>query len=428
MKGLLLPAFFYPFFLFAQTESGILNALLKDSALEGAHAGISVYDPEADSFLIRYQSDKLFLPASNTKLFTLYAALKYLGDSIPGLLVADQNDRTEIAGTGDPSFLHPRFSSRIVFDFLKNSQKDIVLLMPREESFRPFGDGWSMDDYDAGYAPERSRLPIYGNVASFYGTRKVPQFFPQRQIDASFSLNARSYVRRNLHRNRFEVFVKTEDEKINLCAPMILSNKLLAGFLYDTLHKRIITEAKDSTYFKNTRFKILYSGPTDSLLRMMMHESDNFLAEQALLMASLTTIGKMSDSAMISFLLSGPLKDLPQKPRWADASGLSRYNLFSTNDLVFILRKLMLEFSFERVSSLLPSGGRGTLSNHFLAEKPFIYAKTGSMSNTSCLSGYLLTNSGKKLIFSLMINNLSSNQEAWKKARETFINNLRKAY
>src|SRR5687768_6290001 len=47
-----------------------------------AHLGISIFDPSTSKYLYNYQADKLFIPASNTKLFSCYAAMKYLGDSI----------------------------------------------------------------------------------------------------------------------------------------------------------------------------------------------------------------------------------------------------------------------------------------------------------------------------------------------------------
>ena len=40
-----------------------------------AHLGISVFDPSTSKYLYNYQGEKLFIPASNTKLFASYAAI-----------------------------------------------------------------------------------------------------------------------------------------------------------------------------------------------------------------------------------------------------------------------------------------------------------------------------------------------------------------
>src|SRR5207253_2251461 len=93
----------------------------------------------------------------------------------------------------------------------------------------------------------------------------------------------------------------------------------------------------------------LYSQPTDSLLKPMMHNSDNFFAEQTLLMISNEKLGFMNDAAIIDTLLRADYKSLPQKPRWVDGSGLSRYNLFTPQDFVAILEKIKAEFGMERI-------------------------------------------------------------------------------
>src|SRR5688500_15097825 len=62
------------------------NAVLfQDSTVQHAHVGISLFDASANKFLYSHNAKKYFVPASNTKLFSCYAALKYLGDSLPGI-------------------------------------------------------------------------------------------------------------------------------------------------------------------------------------------------------------------------------------------------------------------------------------------------------------------------------------------------------
>ena len=56
--------------------------LLSDASLKTAHTGISIYEPATGKYWFNYQGDKYFVPASNTKIPTCYAAMKYLGDSL----------------------------------------------------------------------------------------------------------------------------------------------------------------------------------------------------------------------------------------------------------------------------------------------------------------------------------------------------------
>src|SRR6059058_4068266 len=85
------------------------NNLVQSPVLQTAHVGISVYYPSSGKYLYNYQADKYFVPASNTKLPTCYAAMKYLGDSLTGLQYEITNDGVNFLPTGDPTFLHPDF-------------------------------------------------------------------------------------------------------------------------------------------------------------------------------------------------------------------------------------------------------------------------------------------------------------------------------
>src|SRR6187551_2309275 len=68
-----------------QKISKSAKQVFNDSSLLAAHVGISIYDPATGKYWYNYEGDKYFVPASNTKIPTCYAAMKYLGDSLVGL-------------------------------------------------------------------------------------------------------------------------------------------------------------------------------------------------------------------------------------------------------------------------------------------------------------------------------------------------------
>jgi D-alanyl-D-alanine carboxypeptidase/D-alanyl-D-alanine-endopeptidase (penicillin-binding protein 4) len=160
----------------------------------------------------------------------------------------------------------------------------------------------------------------------------------------------------------------------------------------------------------------------------MMHRSDNFFAEQCLLMVSNERLGLMNDEKIIDTLLKTDFKDLPQKPRWVDGSGLSRYNLFTPQDFVFILKKMKDEFPMDRIKEIFPTGGEGTIISYYKADSGFIYAKTGTLSGVVALSGYLYTKKGKLLIFSTLVNNHQASATTVRRAIERFIEGIRNKY
>ena len=68
----------------------------------------------------------------------------------------------------------------------------------------------------------------------------------------------------------------------------------------------------------------------------MMHRSDNFYAEQSLLMVSEKLLGTMNDRKIIDTLLKSDYKDLPQKPGWVDGQRTKQVrSLFSKRYCVY---------------------------------------------------------------------------------------------
>jgi D-alanyl-D-alanine carboxypeptidase/D-alanyl-D-alanine-endopeptidase (penicillin-binding protein 4) len=395
--------------------------LLADSNLLNAHIGISIYDPAENKYIYTHQADKYFIPASNTKLYTCYAAMKHLGDSLVGIKYNLINDTTiQFEGTGDPTFLHSDFKKQPVFDFLRRFKKiEGVDMMWRGYLHK----GWSWDDYLEPYMVQLTQFPIYGNVFKIKlekgkGFTVIPDFYPdfylsipEYNVDYSNGFN----IHRDWDSNNFTPY--TGNNRY-MEVPFVSSGFKILSFLKDTLNDITVINRAFDTIRARTKF---YSQPTDSVLKPMMHRSDNFFAEQTLLMVSNEILGVMNDEKIIDSLLKTDFKDLPQKPRWVDGSGLSRYNLFSPNDMVFVLNKMKNEFDWNRITTILATGGEGTLESYYHHLKGRIFAKTGTISNNICLSGFLITKQNKTLIFSVMVNNHMGSASQIRKVVEKFL-------
>ncbi|MEO6914388.1 MAG: D-alanyl-D-alanine carboxypeptidase, partial [Chitinophagaceae bacterium] len=148
-------------------------------------------------------------------------------------------------------------------------------------------------------------------------------------------------------------------------------------------------------------------------------------AEQLLLMVSGVRLGRMNDRAIIDTLLQSDLAGLPQRPAWVDGSGLSRYNLFTPSDLVYILKKMHDEFGFEKLKKILPGAGTGTLANYYIQDSGYIYAKTGTLTGQVCLSGFLVSKKNKLLIFSVLVNNHQGSAVAVRTEVSRFLHEVR---
>jgi D-alanyl-D-alanine carboxypeptidase/D-alanyl-D-alanine-endopeptidase (penicillin-binding protein 4) len=194
--------------------------------------------------------------------------------------------------------------------------------------------------------------------------------------------------------------------------------------LRDTLGLKV----EQAKFYRNKNYRPVYSQPVDSVLKPMMHRSDNFFAEQMLMMVGQQLTGEMNDAKATDTLLKTIYADLPQKPRWADGSGLSRYNLFSPDDFVMILDKMRNDFGMDRIRNIFATGGEGTISSYYKSDSSFIYGKTGTLSGVVAFSGFLYTKKGKLLIFSTLVNNHNRSATEVRRTIEKFLQGIRRDY
>ena len=415
--------------------------LLQDSAIRQGHIGISIYEPATGKYWFEHNATKYFIPASNTKLFTLYAGMKYLGDSLVAARLSIDKNGVTLFPSGDPTFLNAEFPDQPLAERLR-SFKDISI---NNSSWmaESRGNGWAWDDYNESYMTERSSFPVYANLARFSlkNNTVIPvsgsvSILSKEKAGSAIKFNADD---RTVQSNKFVIvrsygsndFYITDANAAftQQSVPFQTNTEFIADLLKDTFRfEDIFFFRSDLPGDRQPKTTVIHSQPSDSLFRPMMYRSDNFYAEQTLLMASNEHLGYMSDEKMIDTLLNSDLKEVPQKPKWVDGSGLSRYNLFTPGSFVYILNKMRNEFGLDRMKAILPTGGQGTLSSYYKKEAGFIYAKTGTLSNNCSLSGYLVTKKGKLLIFSVLTNNYPTGATPVRRAVERFLVGIRENY
>jgi D-alanyl-D-alanine carboxypeptidase/D-alanyl-D-alanine-endopeptidase (penicillin-binding protein 4) len=406
------------------------KTLLNSEGVKGAHVGIAIYNDSKEQWLSKYQSDHYFTPASNVKILATYLGLQFLGDSLPGWKMAENADTLFLIPLGDPSFMHPEFKYQPVVDIIKNTNKQVVIVGNNQDQFEIFGSGWSWADYAEDYQPERSRMPIYGNVVHFYQSNKkleaIKPFYFFKDIVDLGKAEEKNWSRSRTG-NRF--FTTNENNKSKYFQvpfsqedmPMVKALELLN----DTLGKKISFQ-KQST-LPATSYKIIKTVATDSLLKIMMLRSDNFYADQIVLMASEQLFGKMDDAALLDSTKKLFFADLPQKMRWADGSGLSRYNLNTPENYIAILQQMHAKFGEARVKNIFEKGGEGTISAYYKNFPGTMYAKTGTLGGQVALSGFIYTPKQQKLYFSVLVaNHMSPSSTQVRRAVETYLTKVTK--
>lgn len=390
------------------------------SPLSKQSSGLLIQELNSGKVVFSHQADQFFMPASNAKLATFLMAKSFLGDSIPSFAYVETKDSLFFWGTGDPSQLHPAFKNTSLFDFLSKSTKVLVYCAPQKE-IPPLGSGWSWDDYNEGYSAEISPLPLYGNRIGFSVKNQQWQLNPPYFKPAISGTHAFKYVLRDRLKNEFTLPVLKSDFKAQQ-VPFVTSTSLTAKLLADTIKKDVMVQRKA----KDPLAKIHYAGLMDSLYVPMLHESDNMIAEQLLLLIAAKNHWTGGAQDIMAQLKKESNYEFLKAVSWVDGSGLSRYNLFRPLDFIEILRALHQQLGMNKLQFLLPqTGQRGTLKSVQLKSgQCIIWAKSGSFSNTYDLSGFFQNSKGKIYVFSIMTNLANHSVSAIKRDVFDFLENL----
>lgn len=404
----------------------------QDPVFQNAIVGVSIYDMESRTYLFEQNANKRLVPASNTKLLTTYASLKYLPEQLPGWFWKESNDTLFVKPNGDPTLLHEDFKQQHLLDFLSATQKPVTFLLEEDPGFTRLGSGWSWSSYQSTSFPERSQMPIYANMVRFRIANgqvyTYPSYFENFVAKDGELTGTGVNVRRAETSNDF---IARSANSNSLSRPITQNSDPAVNFrlLADTLHRsmpnlRLSYRMVPSKSLDLSSFNTLYTYPKDEILGIMMKRSDNFIAEQLLMMVGTAQAGQLSDNQGIRFLLQNDFKELPNDPDWADGSGLSRNNMMSPRFFVGLLTKLNEEFGWDRVTQILPRGDQGTLRGLYKGYEDRIFAKTGTLSATVALSGYLVTKKNKRLIFSVLVNNQEDTSANVRKSIERYLTQI----
>ena len=432
-----------------------LRQRLDSSAtLRHQQVGVALADAATGESLFGYNEARYFGPASTMKLLTLYAGLQLLGDSLPSLRYFSRGDTLFFQGTGDPTFLHGDVPSRRAYAFLA-SRPEKLLAYCDIACVPPYGPNWAWDDYGYYFQPERTAFPVFGNTVRFFGAvpvvlrrpgapavvlpqrvRVQPRYFAPltSMAGTDFRLSPDQDDEEHVFRlpldNRF-TYVPASKHWVDEL-PYRTSRTLLLRLLGDTLRRAIVGVGAWHPRPGQDSIRTLKGLKVDSLYRRMLRVSDNFLAEQTLLMAS-TRLGyrdSLSGDRVIRYLLKNQLRTLPDRADWVDGSGLSRLNLLTPRTLTAVLVRLHQQVPEARLLSLLAAGGgQGTLRRRYFEagppKQPWFWGKTGTLTHTCNLAGYVRCKSGRLVAVTFFNNSIPADDQATRNAMERLLHEVR---
>ncbi len=390
-----------------QMGNKLAKIFKKSDVLKQDYSGFALYDLSTGNMVFESNADKYFTPASNTKLFTFYAGLKMVPDSIPSLRYIEKGDSLIFWGTGDPSFLQSQLKAIKTYNFLKFSNKKLFFA-PGRYTGSFYGKGWQWDDYNDYYQAEINEFPIADNLVDLKNVNgklvALPRYFKDK-IVADATVKATTFsVTRAFIENSFSFPTVAMPTNYNQKVPYKVNLATTLNLLADTIGRPVEIIAMQMPPASKT----LYGIKSDSVFKEMLLPSNNFIAEQLLLVYSNQLGQELSAEKAIAHIQKEYLASLPDKFIWVDGSGLSRYDLVTPRSIIKLLELIYKTVNDpNKLFSMLPAGGMtGTLKKAYpTTDKPFVFGKTGTLAYVHNQSGYVVTKSGKTYLFSFLNNN-----------------------
>lgn len=423
----------------AQLQSA-LDRLLATPDLKAGFQGVYVLSLKDHTPLYERNADRVFIPASNTKLLTSGFAIQELGSDftfetsvqVSGTLQADGVLQGDLAlvGSGDPTLTIENLRDLAHQVALKGVRRvaGTLRLDSRRFSGEPYAEGWAIDDMLYSYQTPILALNLNHNAFDLYvhpgkalGDPVTVETRPN--IDPKwFRVSARTAKRDALSLKRdpdSKQFLVTGTRSIETKPERALLESLamphLSEFVLQQFNALLKAEGIEVETTSLTAPEVslqtlasVRSEPLPKLLALMNKPSDNLIADCLYLACAknATTLSWENSQSLYPHAFQQMGLDVDAL-RIYDGSGLSRQNLVSPRNLVRLLNYLANTPSFSYFYDSLPIAGvDGSLKNRMkkTSAENNCHAKTGSLSGVSSLSGYVKTAEGEPLVFSILMN------------------------
>ncbi|SHF91603.1 D-alanyl-D-alanine carboxypeptidase/D-alanyl-D-alanine endopeptidase [Ornithinibacillus halophilus] len=428
----------------------IIDEYIKEEPLlEGSLAGISIRSSDTGELYYEHFGNTRFRPASNMKLLTGVAALSVLGQDYTfsteiltdGNVVNNQlKGDLFIQGKGDPTLLREDFTNfarKIKQSGIERIDGNIIADDSWYDDVRLSRD-ITWDDEHWYYAAQISALTASPNDDYDAGSiivtvtpqevGKKPTVTVSPNTDYVQVINTARTVSKNQEEDltfnrKHGTNIITIEGDIPVGSPGV--KEWMAVWEPTKYALSLFTQALEEegvSWTKNTKVgitsneaKLLLkhdSMPLSELMVPYMKLSNNGHAEVFIKELGRNVHGKGSWEEGIE-VLENVISEYgidTDKFVIRDGSGLSHINMLVPNELSKLLYEIQDETWFSVYEKSLPVAGipdrliGGTLRYRMAGQS--VQAKTGTISGVVTLSGYIDTNSGERLIFSIMLNNL----------------------
>ena len=432
--------------------------------LSSAHIGVQLLDSDGETKLVSYQEDKLFIPASITKLWTTAMAARILKPKYKFKTIVGHHGELDtsnhtlkgdlyVVTNGDPS-LESRFIAQSFLNDLRQIliNRNIKVIEGRlkilpVESYHTCSQ-WLWSDlgnyYGAGYSSSTfmdNMVELYFNTNFSIGdTCEILNVIP---TTASFLLTNDVTVGKQNRDLSYAFGAPMQDERVikgnlpkrNLPYKVKVSMHNPQDFLYESIQKMMtalnIVELNHSFSLNTLTDTLLeYQSPEVSeLIRIINFESNNNYAEHLMVECSKDYTNYLNIDTAATFMQSYWSGSFLNEVYFSDGSGLSRKNLVTPQAMNRLLTYILNDFSQNEKECMMNSfpvaGISGTLK--YIGGKTSIQGnfkgKSGSMGGVRCYTGYFQKNE-EFFPFTVMVNHFLVSDAKVRKAIEQLMEEL----
>ncbi len=440
-----------------------LENLLSDERFSSASIGAGVYSPTRGAWLFEHRRNKAMLPASCVKLFTTAAALEQLGpdfvystslyldgviksngEFVGNVIIRGAGDPTMSAAFGDvPEAILDEWVDQFELHGISSIRGNLV----GDDSYfdhMALGPGWAWDDAGYAYSAEVSAL-------SFFDNKVIVVVEPGDSVDAPVHVEMRPrneyvdlrvhaltgaadssssiQVQRDANANVVHIHGRLpydsvahrsfETHEIAVINPTRYTLHLFVRALEERgirFRGRSFDSESWGDFIDYTDIRPVYqhSSPAlGSIVGVINRHSHNLAAEMLFktLAKESTGVGSFEAGAEVLRSFGARHEVAPESVFIVDGSGLSRLNSVAPQHIISVLSDMYNSPHRDVfVASLATPGTDGTMENRMKGSsaETRVFAKTGTMNNTSALAGYVYSGDGEALAFAVIVNHATA--------------------
>lgn len=448
-----------------------IDAYVAQPQFARADWGIAVRSLDNGQVLYTRNADRLFVPASNAKLFTAALVLDTLGSNtrIATTLYATSSHvdarglmRGDLIlyGRGDPSLgdpqVSPDWADRLAAALAQRGVKRVEGDLVADATYfsgNPVGDGWEANDLQTWYGAVPSALDVQGNVIRVSVAREgrgcctvsvTPGAADVRVVNRTATITDQPM---GLYRpvgtstlyaiGQLPGKTRKHDYVLSMPDPARTAGNLLRDalarqgiMLTGTVKVLHWPDANPALTAPGTHVVASIDSPVvAALVDHMLKHSDNLYAQTLLLQVGVVAAQRRNCSnatppdtsvgwalcALRGMLARAGIP--PSAVRLYEGSGLARHDLVTPNAFVQWLAWTSTQpWGPDLRNSLPVAGVDGTLASRLRdgVATGNLQAKTGTLSHDYTLTGFVTDAAGQQLVFSLMLNRYPR----WEVARE----------